>query len=137
MLRIEVEEQAVADGERLRRRGAGRGEAQHRVRAVAVVVDQLLGDLRRAGRAGGPQPQPRQRVGGDVGVLRLDLAPGDLVVLIGVEPERVVEVAQRDVPLAVDPVAVDLERQVAVGRLVRVRQGRRAQAPTSQRCATR
>ena len=42
MLRVEVEEQAIVDGERLGRGGARRGEAQHRVGAVAVLVDQLL-----------------------------------------------------------------------------------------------
>ena len=126
MLRIEVEEQAVVDDERLRRGRARRGEAQHRIRAVAVVVDQLFAGLRGTGRAGGPEAKPSERVGGDFRVLRLDLAPGDLAVLVGVERDRVVEIAKRDVPLPVDPLAIDLEREIAVGRLVRMRDVRGA-----------
>ena len=61
----------------------------------------------------------------------LDLAPGDRVVLIRIEPEREVEIAERDVPLPVDPCRRStLEREVAVRRLVRVRRCRR-HAPSS------
>ena len=41
MLRIDIEEEAIVDGERLGRGGARGDEAQDGVRAVAVVVDQL------------------------------------------------------------------------------------------------
>ena len=121
MLRVEIEEQAIVDGERFGRRGAGRGKAQHGVGAVAVLVDEVPGDLRRAGRVGASQAQPRQRIGRDIGVPGPYFAPRDRVVLIRVEAKREVEVAQRDVPLPVDPVAFDAQREVAVRRLVRVR----------------
>ena len=48
-------------------------------------------------------------------MLRFDLAPGDRAVLVGVEPDREIEIAQRDVPLTLDRVAVDLECEIAVG----------------------
>ena len=49
MLRVDVEQEPIADVEHLRRRRAGRGEAQHGVRAVAVVVDELLAHRGHAG----------------------------------------------------------------------------------------
>ena len=46
MLRVEVEEQAVVDVERVvAGAGALRREAQHRVGAVGVIVDEMLGRL--------------------------------------------------------------------------------------------
>src|SRR3954468_7179905 len=52
MLRIDIEEQTVADFERLRRRRTAREEAQHRVRAVAVIVDQLLESVAQCSHPG-------------------------------------------------------------------------------------
>ena len=86
MLRIDVEEQPIADLEHLRRRRAGRGEAQHRVGAVAVIVDELLAQHRHASRIGRAERQSRQRVGGDLRVLRLHLAPGDRAILVASRP---------------------------------------------------
>src|SRR5687768_15162532 len=50
-----------------------------------------------------------------------DLGPRDLPVAIAVDVEGVIEIAHRDVPSPVDDRAVDLERQVRIARLVRVR----------------
>ena len=61
-------------------------------------------------------------------VLAADLVPGQFAVAVLVEAEGEVEVAQRDVPLAGDLLALDVQRQVAVARLVRLR---RAAAPAS------
>ena len=111
-------------------------EAQHRVGAVAVIVDELLAHDRRAWRLGRAQRQARQRVGGDLRVLRLYLAPGDRAVLVAVETEREIEIAQRDVPLAVDGLAVDVEREIAVRRLVRQRRAVQQHSASEQRRAT-
>ncbi len=121
MLRIDVEQQAVADRQHLRRLRARRGEAQHRVRAVAVLVDQVFAHLRRTRRLRRADDEPRQRIRRDLPMPRADLAPRDRAVLVDIETDGDVEVAQRDVPLPLHRCAVDGERQVAVGRLVRER----------------
>ena len=64
-----------------------------------MVVDQMLGRRAAGTRAVGAQREARQRVGGDVGVARAQLAPGDVAVAVGIEPDGVLEIAQRDVPL--------------------------------------
>ena len=53
-------------------------------------------------------------------VLGTDFAPGNALILGAIEAERVIEIAQRNVPLAGDLLARNLERQVAVARFVRV-----------------
>ena len=125
VLGVEIEEQTVADFQRLGRAAAFGVEAQHRVGAVAVVVDEMFGGSRRAGRGVGPQCNPRQRVRGDLGVLRFQLAPGDFAVAVSIQPDRDFEIAHRDVPLAGDARAVHRERKVTVARLVRVRRAER------------
>ena len=84
-----------------------------------MIVDEVLAHDRRAGRIGGAERQTRQRVSGDLCMLRLDLAPVDRAVLVAIETDREIEIAQRDVPLAVDRFALDVEREIAVGWLVR------------------
>lgn len=49
VLGIDVEEQAIAGSQRVRRGRACRREAQHRISAVAVLVDLVSDDARRAG----------------------------------------------------------------------------------------
>ena len=68
-----------------------------------MLVDQLLDGRGRAHRAGAGELEPGERVGGDVAVPGLELAPGDRAVAVAVEPDRVLQVAQRDVPAALDP----------------------------------
>jgi hypothetical protein len=126
VLRIEIREQAVIDREARRtRRLALHGQRQHRVGAVGVAVHQLLADCKRASAVVGAHGQPRARIGSDVGMARAQLAPGDLAVAVGIERERDVEVAQRDVPLAAQSCSADVDRQVAVRRLVCARHRRR------------
>ncbi len=53
------------------------------------------------------------------------LAPSDCAVLIGVEPDRDIEIAQRNVPLAADRAGLaDLDPQITVGGEVGVRRAR-------------
>src|SRR5438132_5292116 len=80
---------------------------------------------RRAVGAARAQLQSLQRVRGDVRVVRLHLAPGDVAVAARVQADREIEVAQRDVPLAVEVRALDADREIAVARLVRERVGGR------------
>jgi hypothetical protein len=84
-----------------------------------MAVDQMLDGARRAALAVGRQIQPRQRVSGNVFVMRAQFAPGDRTILVVVKPDRIVEVAQRDIPLAADLACRGLQREVAVARLVR------------------
>jgi hypothetical protein len=72
----------------------------------------------QAGRAVGRDRQPRERVGGDRVALRLQLLPGDRTVVVRVDPDRIFEVTQGDVPLDIDHRILDAQRQIAVARLV-------------------
>ena len=100
--RVELGEERVAKVQRAWRLCAGQAEAQHGVGAVTVLVDELLTCAGAAGLARALHRQPRQGVGGDVGVARAQLAPGDVAVAVGVQADSVVEVAQGDVPLALN-----------------------------------
>src|SRR5205823_1143439 len=101
-------------------------ESQHCVGAIAMIVDQLVGKLCRAWRAGGSQRQPRQHIRRNVVTLRFHLAPCDVAILVDVETEREIEITKRDVPLADNPFVLDLEREVAVRGLVSISRGRNA-----------
>jgi hypothetical protein len=71
-----------------------------------VVVDELRAGPHRARLAVEREREMRERIAGDLGVPGSQLAPGDAPVTVRVDADRVLEVAQRDVPLAVDPRAV-------------------------------
>ncbi len=118
MLRIQIEEKGVLDGQNLRNGRAVGGKPQNRVGAVTVAVDQMLGDRNRAAYAIGGNSQPGQCESGDFLMLHLDLSPGDLAVAVGIEPNSEVEVAQCDIPLSSHALAVHRKREVAVARLV-------------------
>ena len=120
VVRIEIEEKGVADRQEPGRGCTLAGEPQDRVGAVAVVVDQLLGDSERTTNAVRGDRQPGQCIRGDLGVFGLDFSPGDLAVAVGIEPDRIVEIAQRNVPLAAEAVAREQQREIAVARLVRL-----------------
>ena len=65
--------------------------------------------------------QPAERIRLDLARLAAQLAPGDRAVLIGVEPDYDVEVADRDVPLTANrAVGADLDAQIAVGSEMRL-----------------
>src|SRR5262249_18164842 len=74
----------------------------------------------------------RQRIRGDVGLARAYFAPGDVAVAVGVQRERIVEIAEGDIPLPSYRAAVALERQIGVARLVRER-GDRAERGEQKR----
>ena len=52
-------------------------------------------------------------------VLGTDFAPGNALILVGIEPEREIEITQRDVPLAGDLLAGDFERKITVAGFMR------------------
>src|SRR6516165_4808141 len=114
VLRIDIEEERVFDAQNLWGRWAVDGEPHDLVGTVAVVVDQMLDDRNRAAGAIGGNHQPGQCVGSNFLVLRLDFTPRDLAVAIGIEPDREVEVAQRDVPLPGQVTGLQREGEVAV-----------------------
>ena len=91
----------------------------------------------RASLAARRHCEPLQRVRGDVGVPRAHLAPRDVAVAVRVETDRVVEVAQRDVPLAAQRRSVALDRQIGVAGLVRERRRpRRARRRAAEHCGS-
>lgn len=57
----------------------------------------------------------------DVVPARAHFAPAELAVAVGIEHEVAVEVAQGNVQACLDPRAIDLEVEVGVARLVRLR----------------
>jgi len=59
----------------------------------------MAGDPDWAGGTIGGNRQPGHSVGSDLPVLRLDLAPGDLAIAVGIEPNSVIEITQCDIPL--------------------------------------
>ena len=120
VLWVEIEQKTVFDGQHPRNGGAVNGKPHDLVGAVAVVVDQMLGDPHWAADVIGGDRQAGQRVGGDFVVLRLDLSPGDLAVAVGIEPNGVIEIAQRDVPLSSQVIPLHRKHEVAVARLVGV-----------------
>jgi hypothetical protein len=120
MLRIDVEEQVVDDRQRSVVGGglaSGGDEAEHRVRAVGMPVDQHVLDARGAPEIPEPQRETIERVGDDPPHLAAHLAPREGAVVVAVERDRVVEVAERDVPLSSDARAFNRDRKIAVARL--------------------
>ncbi len=101
VLGIEIEKEAVTDFKLRSRPRALRGEAQHRVGAVAVLVDQMFGRAQRARRAIERNREPRQRVRSELSMPRAQFTPRDLAIAIAVESDRKIKIAQRDVPLTV------------------------------------
>jgi hypothetical protein len=85
-----------------------------------MVVDQMFGDPHRAADVISGDRQVSQCVSGDFLVLRLDLSPGDLAIAVGIEPNGVIEIAQRDVPLSSQVITLHRKREVAVAWLVGV-----------------
>ena len=121
---IEFEQEAIGDLERADRDRTMRDEAQHRVGTVAMLVDEMLDWLCRATGTGADEFEARERVGGNVGVSGFHLAPGDRAVAVPVEPDCVLQVAQRDVPTAGHRLLADGQAEVAVAGLVRAGRGR-------------
>src|SRR5215472_14118842 len=81
-----------------------------------MMIDQEICRFKRTRAAAPAEGQSTERVGFDLPRLSAQFAPGDRAVLIGVEPDRDVEIAQRNVPLSSNnTVVTDFDLQVAVG----------------------
>jgi len=85
-----------------------------------MVVDQLLAGFDGARPLFGSDAQALQRVRRDRRVPRADLVPRQLAVAILVKADGEIQVAQRDVPLAGDALALHRQRQIAVAGFVRM-----------------
>ncbi len=124
VLGVEVGEQAVGDAEPLRLGRASAAQHEHRIGAVAVLIDQQIGGVQPAWLFIAVDGQARQGIGLDLGPPRLDLAPADRSVAVGVQAQGEVEIAQGDVPAPGDPLILEVQRQIAVARLVSLGGGR-------------
>ena len=129
---VDVGKQGVAHGQRPCPGRALQGQRQYGVGTIGVVVHELLTRRGRAGLPVGADHQMRQRVAGDVGMAGAHLAPGDLAVAVGVQPDGRVQVAQRNVPAGGELLALPVQSQVAVGRLVGLRRPAQAQRQRQQ-----
>jgi hypothetical protein len=121
MLRIEIKEKIVADLKNLRPFGAIGREPQHLVGAVAVVINKMPDDSRGARLAIRLKRQTGKQIRGNRYLKVAQLTPGDDPVIVAVEPDSIVEVTQRDVPLPNYFLPIQPEAEVAVARLVRRR----------------
>ena len=119
MLRVQAEEQIVADLEHLGCEGTPGREAQHRVGAVGMIVHKVVGDLDVADATVRAKGEARHRIGGNSTVPGLQLAPRDRPVIVQVEADGMVQVTQGNVPLPLDRFVLDRQSQIAVARLVR------------------
>src|SRR5215472_950919 len=127
MARIEIEQKPVTERQAAVRRALG-GEGQHCVSVAGMMIHQEICRFKRTRAAAPAEGQSPERVGFDLPRLSAQLAPGDRAVLIGVEPDRDVEIAQRDVPLPANTaVRTDIDLQIAVGSQVSPRWARRDQ----------
>ncbi len=83
--RVEVGKQRILDLELAWRARAAIGrEGDRGVRAIGVLVDQQARRFKLARLAAGAQRESGKSVGGDVVLLRAQLAPGDGAVAVGV-----------------------------------------------------
>jgi hypothetical protein len=93
VLRVDVKEEPVCQPQFVRRLRADCGESQNGIGAIAVVIDQLLGDISRAAKTIGANCQPGHRICGNFLVLAFYFSPGDLAVGVGVEADGEIKVA--------------------------------------------
>ena len=115
---IEVEQKAIAKRQSTAGRAFG-GKGQHGISGPGMIIDHQRRRDQPAQEALAGKGQMPEGIGFDLPLLRLNLAPGDRPVLVGIEPDRDIEVAQRNVPLAADHAGgVGLDPQIAVGRKV-------------------
>jgi hypothetical protein len=131
---IELEQQTVVQLQLAAGGRAAAGQLQHGVGAVGVGIDQMVGDAQCAGAAA-LQRQATERPGRDVDMARAQFAPGDLAVAVAIEPEGEIDVAQGDVPLPGNFLALDLEHQIAVAGLVRQHRQGQQQRKSEQTAA--
>ena len=136
MLRIEIEEQRIADGERALRCSRAVGhETQDRVGAVTVLIDEMGGWNEAARAVASFDPQAGDGVGRDSVLTCPQLTPGDRAIIVAVEADGMIEIPQSNVPLPFGDIVLDRDFQVAVARLVGESRCRRA-AQQSERQRT-
>ena len=121
VLGVEVKQQAVLDRQRAMLLRAAATPCQHRIATVGMLVHlQGLG-LEGTGTAPPLQAEAAACPSLQLALLLLQLPPGDLVVAVGVKANGKLNVAQGNVPLHADLIALGLDRQVTVARFVRQR----------------
>ena len=119
MLRVDVEQQPVADGDRARpRRTAVGGETKHRICTVGVLVDQQRAGGERARPVMRREIQPTEGISRDRRPTRPHLAPAQRAVVVSVQADRLVEIAECYVPATVDTAIIDAQREIALARLM-------------------
>ncbi len=122
---VDIGKQLVINAQLSRRGGATGFEAQHGIGAIAVMVD--LHALRPEWTCTVLQAQSAKGISADVCRAWPHLTPGQLAIAIGVEQQRHVQVAQRNIPAPMQLRAIHHQRQIAVARFMRAGQGAAAQ----------
>ena len=85
-----------------------------------MIIEFVIGDFARTQRVGG-QFQMGERISDNFRVLGLDLAPFHITVEVAVQAQRVIEVAQCNIPLPLQLRLVAVNGEVTVARLMRLR----------------
>jgi hypothetical protein len=90
-----------------------------------MIIDRQASRLEAAGAISAQQGQAPEGVRFDLRRPGAKLAPGDFAILVGIEADRDIEIAQRDIPLTINrAVRAELNPQIAVGGEVRPRRTR-------------
>src|SRR6185437_1267702 len=101
MIGIDLAEQLVGQSESVRDLlGTARHEGNDVVSAIAMGVYQLPRGRDRTNEPIAPDDQSGKHIALDGATMSPDLAPGDLAVVVAVDPECEIQVAQGDIPLA-------------------------------------
>ncbi len=128
MVRIDVLEQVVVECELIGHfLVAQRCEENDVIRAVSMIVDHLPFRGDRTGKSVTLDGQCGQRIALDDTAMRFDLAPRDPAVVVAVDADGKIQIAQRYVPLAVQLIRVarvGTKRDVRIALFVRERDAR-------------
>ncbi len=106
MLRIDIEQEVVFHPELFDSLAAIGTEAEDCVGSIRMAIDQVFHDLSRTGLLISRECQARQGIGGNLIVLPLNLSPGEFAVFIRIQPDCIIEVAEGDVPLSLNTIAL-------------------------------
>src|SRR6202044_3528483 len=98
VLRVVLEEEPIVEVERARCARTVERKTEGDVLPVRGGDDLVIGPPRRARLTVGLHPESREGVAVDVGEACPELAPGDRPAAVAIEAERVVEIAEGDVP---------------------------------------
>ena len=119
VLGIKVKKQLITDGEAGAGLLAGCLEAQHRVSAIAMTVNEVFSHPRLARLAIQGYRQARKCIRIDVRMTRTHLAPGDFTIAVAIQTDREVQIAQGDIPLTAHGVTSDRDAEITVARFMR------------------